>query len=63
MSTARSHVERASRQVAPALEALARFGYASKGVLYGTVGFLALSLALGEGGHHHQCQRSAAAPA
>ena len=50
MSTARSHVERAGRQVAPALEALARFGYASKGVLYGTVGFLALSLVLGDGG-------------
>ena len=36
--------------MAPGLEALARFGYASKGVLYGTVGFLALSLALGDGG-------------
>ncbi|GAA4003933.1 DUF1206 domain-containing protein [Deinococcus rubellus] len=32
------------------MEVLARFGYASKGVLYGTVGFLALSLALGDGG-------------
>lgn len=36
--------------MAPGLEALARFGYASKGVVYGTVGFLALSLALGAGG-------------
>ncbi len=50
MSTARSEVERASHQVTPGLEALARFGYASKGVVYGTVGFLALSLALGSGG-------------
>ncbi|GGO35948.1 DUF1206 domain-containing protein [Deinococcus humi] len=50
MSTARSQVERAGRQVAPWLEALARFGYASKGVVYGTIGFLALSLVLGAGG-------------
>ncbi|TSA86200.1 DUF1206 domain-containing protein [Deinococcus detaillensis] len=50
MSTTRSQVEQAGRQVAPGLEVLARFGYASKGVLYGTVGFLALSLALGDGG-------------
>ncbi|QFP75696.1 DUF1206 domain-containing protein [Deinococcus sp. AJ005] len=50
MSTARSQVERASRRVAPGLEALARFGYASKGVVYGTIGVLALSLALGGGG-------------
>ncbi|MDV6374605.1 DUF1206 domain-containing protein [Deinococcus arenicola] len=50
MSTASSKVERASQQVAPGLEALARFGYASKGVVYGTVGVLALSLALGGAG-------------
>lgn len=50
MSTARSQVEQAGRRVAPGLEVLARFGYASKGVLYGTVGFLALSLSLGGGG-------------
>ncbi len=50
MSSARSQVERAGRKVAPGLEVLARFGYASKGVVYGTVGFLALSLALGAGG-------------
>lgn len=50
MSTAKSPVERAGRRVAPGLEVLARFGYASKGILYGTVGFLALSLALGGGG-------------
>lgn len=40
----------ATHQVAPGLEALARFGYASKGVVYGMVGFLALSVALGRGG-------------
>lgn len=40
----------ATHQAAPGLEALARFGYASKGVVYGTVGFLALSVALGRGG-------------
>jgi hypothetical protein len=50
MSTARSKVEQAGHEVAPGLEALARFGYASKGVVYGTVGFLALSLVLGDGG-------------
>ncbi|UQN08322.1 DUF1206 domain-containing protein [Deinococcus sp. QL22] len=50
MSTASAKVERASQQVAPGLEALARFGYASKGVVYGTVGVLALNLALGSGG-------------
>lgn len=50
MSDARAKVERASLQVAPGLETLARFGYASKGVVYGTVGALALGLALGAGG-------------
>ncbi|MFC6667436.1 DUF1206 domain-containing protein [Deinococcus radiopugnans] len=50
MSDAREKVERASLQVAPGLETLARFGYASKGVVYGTVGALALGLALGAGG-------------
>lgn len=35
---------------APGLEALARFGYASKGAVYGTTGLLALNLALGRGG-------------
>ncbi len=34
----------------PWLEALARFGYAVRGVLYGTVGLLALQVALGHGG-------------
>ncbi|WP_083524075.1 DUF1206 domain-containing protein [Deinococcus grandis] len=41
---------RATHHAAPWLEALARFGYASKGVVYGTVGLLALSVALGRGG-------------
>ncbi|MFC4426595.1 DUF1206 domain-containing protein [Deinococcus navajonensis] len=36
-----------THQVAPALETLARVGYASKGVVYGAVGLLALSVALG----------------
>lgn len=36
-----------THQVAPALEVLARVGYASKGVVYGAVGLLALSVALG----------------
>lgn len=43
-------VERGVRQAAPGLEALARFGYASKGVVYATVGLLALALASGRGG-------------
>jgi hypothetical protein len=34
----------------PWLEGLARFGYAVRGVLYGTVGALALEVALGHGG-------------
>ncbi|MDQ2809192.1 MAG: DUF1206 domain-containing protein [Chloroflexota bacterium] len=34
----------------PWLEGLARFGYAVRGVLYGTVGLLALLVALGRGG-------------
>lgn len=38
------------RHAAPGLEALARFGYASKGVVYGTIGLLALNLALGRSG-------------
>lgn len=40
----------ATHHAAPGLEALARFGYASKGVVYGMLGFLALSVALGRGG-------------
>ncbi|GHF41323.1 hypothetical protein HNQ07_001490 [Deinococcus metalli] len=48
------HVQDAARtathHAAPALEALARVGYASKGVVYGMLGFLALSVAVGRGG-------------
>lgn len=40
----------AAQQAAPGLELLARVGYVSKGVVYFTVGFLALSVALGQGG-------------
>jgi hypothetical protein len=40
----------ATRRAAPGLEALARAGYASKGVVYGMLGLLALSVALGRGG-------------
>ncbi|RJF72370.1 DUF1206 domain-containing protein [Deinococcus cavernae] len=40
----------ATHRAAPQLEALARFGYASKGVVYGTIGLLALSLVLGRQG-------------
>ncbi|WP_309572016.1 DUF1206 domain-containing protein [Deinococcus sp.] len=40
----------ATRHAAPGLEALARVGYASKGIVYGMLGFLALSVALGQGG-------------
>lgn len=37
-------------RAAPGIEALARFGYASKGVVYGAIGVLALGVALGRGG-------------
>lgn len=40
----------AAQHAAPGLETLARVGYASKGVVYFTVGFLALGVALGRGG-------------
>lgn len=40
----------ATQSAAPWLETLARFGYASKGVVYGTIGLLALTVALGRGG-------------
>jgi hypothetical protein len=39
-----------THEAAPQLEALARVGYASKGVVYGTIGLLALGVALGRGG-------------
>ncbi|MVN85863.1 DUF1206 domain-containing protein [Deinococcus sp. HMF7620] len=40
----------ATEHAAPGLELLARVGYASKGVVYGAVGLLALGVALGRGG-------------
>lgn len=43
-------VRQVTHQAAPGLEALARVGYASKGVVYATIGLLALSVALGRGG-------------
>lgn len=49
-------VERGVRRAAPGLEALARFGYVSKGVVYATVGLLALALAFGRGGQATDAQ-------
>lgn len=47
-SDASQRAERASSN--PAIETLARAGYAVKGVVYGLIGFLALQAALGSGG-------------
>ncbi|MEF2278914.1 DUF1206 domain-containing protein [Deinococcus sp. YIM 134068] len=46
----RAEAAREAARAVPGIEALARFGYASKGVVYATVGGLALSVALGRGG-------------
>jgi hypothetical protein len=43
------HVKRAAGELAPWLEALARLGYASKGIVYAIIGILALQAALGLG--------------
>ncbi len=43
-------IEQAKREVIPWVVWLARFGYAAKGVVYFTIGILALQLALGSGG-------------
>jgi hypothetical protein len=40
-------VERATREVAPWIERLARLGYASKAIVYGIIGMLALGAAFG----------------
>ncbi|GGK96933.1 DUF1206 domain-containing protein [Deinococcus radiotolerans] len=48
--SAQAAAAHATHHAAPWLETLARAGYASKGVVYGTVGLLALSVALGRGG-------------
>lgn len=50
MHRAGAEVGDATHQAAPGLETLARFGYASKGLVYGMVGMLALSVAMGRGG-------------
>jgi hypothetical protein len=42
-------VGRAAGQLAPWVEALARLGYAAKGIVYGIIGVLALQAALGSG--------------
>ncbi|GAA0512636.1 DUF1206 domain-containing protein [Deinococcus depolymerans] len=50
LHSTREAASQAAGQAAPGLETLARAGYASKGVVYCAVGFLALSVALGRGG-------------
>ena len=49
-SQAEAGLRREVAHAAPGIEALARFGYASKGVVYLAVGALALGVALGRGG-------------
>ncbi|WP_034386579.1 DUF1206 domain-containing protein [Deinococcus sp. YIM 77859] len=49
-SSREAGAEEAAAYAAPGLEALARFGYVSKGVIYGVIGVLALSVVLGWGG-------------
>jgi hypothetical protein len=46
----RDGAEMVAQQAAPWIEGLARVGYAAKGVLYATVGFLAAEAAMGWGG-------------
>lgn len=46
----REHTEEAARHAGPWVERLARLGYLAKGVVYATIGFLALREALGAGG-------------
>ncbi len=46
---AKHDVGRAAGQVAPWLEALARLGYAAKGIVYGLIGILALQSVIGTG--------------
>ena len=45
----KNQVRRAAGEAAPWLEALARLGYAAKGIVYGLIGVLALQAALGTG--------------
>lgn len=42
--------QRATREASPWIEGLGRFGYAAKGVVYVTIGILAVQAALGRGG-------------
>ncbi len=47
---ARGHAEKAARHARPWVRVMARFGYVAKGVVYATIGLLALLEALGMGG-------------
>ena len=47
---AQEHAEAAARHARPWVSALARFGYVAKGVVYATIGLLAMMEALGLGG-------------
>ena len=47
---ARRHAEKAARHARPWVRVMARFGYVAKGVVYATIGLLALLEALGMGG-------------
>lgn len=47
---AEARLRQGAAQAAPGIEALARFGYASKGAVYLAIGALALGVALGRGG-------------
>lgn len=46
----RDHVEAAARHASPWVEVVARVGYVAKGVVYATIGILAMMEALGAGG-------------
>jgi hypothetical protein len=47
---AKGHAEEAAQHTRPWVEAMARFGYVAKGVVYATIGLLAMMEALGMGG-------------
>ena len=47
---AKGHAEEAARHARPWVAAMARFGYVAKGVVYATIGLLAMMEALGMGG-------------
>ena len=47
---ARGHAEEAARHARPWVRVMARFGYVAKGVVYATIGLLAMLEALGMGG-------------